>query len=452
MPPPPNLRQDFVHRQLRRVLDHLKDIGDDVFDMPDGERVSPETVRVAREAIADSLRNETPPPADYYSRSPVVSLLQSAFDEQPDDDRERMEADDGPVLGIATSLLKRLFRRRHDFVDTPARAGLAPRTRLVLISDWGSGRADAENVAERMKPFLHDPVPTHLIHLGDTYYSGTSAEAQRNVLDEWPVDAGDADTIRSWALNGNHDMYSGGHGLFEVTLADPRFGLQRAEGGATTSWFVLSNDDWNVVALDTAWRHPEIDLRADQLFVEGDLGHLYGSQVDEVLRCAREPGKRLLVLSHHQLYSAYDDHRIAFGPDRADTTPLQEELKPVLDEREIDVWFWGHEHDCLAYERGFGGVGAARAVGHGAVPERVRETAATPLGDGYPEFVVKPDPYDGAPAALRALAWEYRDSRWDARHERYMCKRGFAVLDIDGRDLTVRYVDDEGTTWLEESL
>jgi hypothetical protein len=38
------------------------------------------------------------------------------------------------------------------------------------------------------------------------------------------------------------------------------------------------------------------------------------------------------------------------------------------------------------------------------------------------------------------------------QHERYMCKRGFAVLDIDGRDLTVRYVDDEGTTWLEESI
>jgi hypothetical protein len=121
----------------------------------------------------------------------------------------------------------------------------------------------------------------------------------------------------------------------------------------------------------------------------------------------------------------------------------------VLDEREIDAWFWGHEHDCLAYENGFGGVGAARAVGHGAVPTPVRHTAATSLGGEYPPFVVKPDPYDGAPAALRAVAWEYRDVQAEAP---LMCKRGFAVLDIDGPALTVRYVDDTGEVWLTETL
>jgi hypothetical protein len=449
MPAPQNLRQDFVHRQLSRVLDHLKDLGDDEVPMADSAPAAPESVRVAREAIAASLRNETPPAGDYYSRSPVVSLAQSAFDEQSDEDRARAEADEGPVVGIATSILGRLFRRRHDFMDTPARAPLDTRSRLVLISDWGSGRTDARRVAEQTKAFLHDDVPTHLVHLGDTYYSGTTDEARRNILAGWPVDPADAGTVASWSLNGNHDMYSGGHGLFEVTLADQRFALQRVDGGATTSWFVLSGDDWNVVGLDTAWRHPELDIRGDQLFVEGDLGHLHGPQVDELLRCAREPGKRLLVLSHHQLYSAYDDHRVAFGPDRSDTTPLQDELKPVLDEREIDAWFWGHEHDCLAYEHGFGGVGAARAVGHGAVPTPVRHTAATPLGGGHPPFVVRPDPYEGAPAALRALAWEYRDVQDDAP---LMCRRGFAVLDLDGPALTVRYVDEDGGVWLTETI
>src|SRR4051812_38259711 len=291
MPRPHNLRQDFVHRQLSRVLDQLKDLGDERLEMPDGANVPPDTVHVARDAIAASLRNEAPPAADYYSRSPVVSLAQSAFDEQSGEDRARIEGDEGPVVGIATSILRRLFRRRHDFVDTPARAPLDARSRIVLISDWGSGRTDARHVAGQAKQYLDGGVPTHLVHLGDTYYSGTETEAQRNVLDEWPVEPAQAGAIRSWALNGNHDMYSGGHGLFDVTLADPRFALQRGEGGATTSWFVLSNDDWNVVALDTAWRHPELDIRGDQLFVEGDLGHLHGSQAAELLRCARETGK-----------------------------------------------------------------------------------------------------------------------------------------------------------------
>ena len=451
MPPPHNLRQDFVHKQMTRLLDHLRDIGDDWTETTEGAPVAPETVRRAREAISESLRSETLPAGDYYSRSPVVSLVQSAFDEQPEDVRDRARRDDGgPVLGIASSILARLFRGRHDFVDAPARADLGRRVRLVLISDWATGREDAEHVAARTWPFLYEPgVSAHLIHLGDTYYSGTQEEAQRNVRDLWPVAAGDAGTIGSWALNGNHDMYSGGYGLFEVTLGDERFARQRSDGRAT-SWFVLTTAGWNVVGLDTAWRHPEVDIRGDQLFIEGDLGHLHGSQVDALARCAADD-RRLLVLSHHQLFSAYDEAHFTFGPDRAAATPLAEELADVLAAREIDAWFWGHEHDCLAYERGFGRVGAARAVGHGAVPTRVRRTPATPLGGGYPSYVVRPVTRDGDSDALRALAWEYRAERKDD-DGRYLFKRGFAVLDIDGRELTVRYVDDEGTTWLTESI
>src|SRR3954466_3318122 len=160
MPPPPNLRRDFVHRQLSRVLEHLKGLGDDHLETPEGETVTPETVSAARDAIAASLRHETPPAADYYSRSPVVNLVQSAFDEQSHEDRARLEADEGPVIGIATSILGRLFRRRHDFVDTPARAALEARSRIVLISDWGSCRTDARHVAGPGKRYRHGRGPT----------------------------------------------------------------------------------------------------------------------------------------------------------------------------------------------------------------------------------------------------------------------------------------------------
>ena len=33
--------------------------------------------------------------------------------------------------------------------------------------------------------------------------------------------------MTSWALNGNHDMYSGGWGYFDHLLADERFSRQR---------------------------------------------------------------------------------------------------------------------------------------------------------------------------------------------------------------------------------
>jgi hypothetical protein len=244
-------------------------------------------------------------------------------------------------------------------------------------------------------------------------------------------------------------MYSGGHGLFEVTLGDPRFAQQRADGRAT-SWLTMVTDRWNIVGLDTAWRHRLLEVRGDELFVEGDLGRLEGSQARVLERCAAED-KRLLVLSHHQLFSAYDESHLRFGDDR-EATPLAEELGPILERRPVDAWFWGHEHDCLAYENGFGGVGAARAIGHGAVPTEVRRSPATPLGAPYPDFVVRPDTRDDDVAAMQALRWEYRDVGPVDGDDRPLVRRGFAVLDIAGDDLTVTYVDETGDAWLTESL
>jgi Calcineurin-like phosphoesterase len=448
--PPHDLVPDFLERQLARLRDFL-DGADRI-----GE-ADPQTVSHTRAAVDNALAHAPlPPPGDHYSRSPVVSLVQSALADRraaghpPDDEDE--EDDGGPVEGIAGSILARVLEGAHDFCDAPAApAPLGPETRLILISDWGTGREDADRVAEQTKRYFDvaPEVPTHVIHLGDTYYSGTRREAHRHILRAWPVAVAEGGRIGSWALNGNHDMYSGGHGLFEVTLGDPRFAQQRA-GGQATSWFTMVTDRWNIVGLDTAWRHRLLEVRGDELFVEGDLGRLEGSQARVLDRCAAED-KRLLVLSHHQLFSAYDESHLRFGDDRA-ATPLAEELGPILERRPVDAWFWGHEHDCLAYEDGFGGVGAARAIGHGAVPTEVRRNAATPLGEPYPDFVVRPDTRDDDVAAMRALRWEYRDVRPVDADDRPLVRRGFAVLDIAGDDLTVTYVDETGSAWLTESL
>jgi hypothetical protein len=452
MPPPQDLRQDFVHRQLRRLHDLFDRFGDEGMETDRGDAASPEAVRGARDAIATALRREQLPTGDYYSRSPVVSLVQSALR----DEREVREAADdaevvdGMVEGIAGSILARLLDGSHAFCDAPARADLGTNVRLVLIGDWGTGREDAARVAAQARRFLEEAeVPAHLIHLGDTYFSGTRREARRNMLGPWPVAEAEAGRFGSWALNGNHDMYTGGHGLFDVTLADPRFARQRA-GDEPTTWFVLSTAGWNIVGLDTSWEHPELTIRGDQLFVEGDLGHLHGRQAEVLDECAGDE-RRLLVLSHHQLFSAYDESHFTFGSDRAAATPMAEELAGVLARREIDAWFWGHEHDCLAYDEHFGGVRFARAIGHGGVPTPVPRTPATPLGAGYPDFVVKPEWREGDSDALRAVRWEYRaEGRED--DGRRLCKRGLAVLDIDARDLRVSYVDEDGEVWLTETL
>jgi hypothetical protein len=54
------------------------------------------------------------------------------------------------------------------------------------------------------------------VHLGDVYYAGLKKEYASNVSKRWPVPVGYEKNVRSWAIPGNHDMYSGGHGFFTL--------------------------------------------------------------------------------------------------------------------------------------------------------------------------------------------------------------------------------------------
>ncbi len=84
------------------------------------------------------------------------------------------------------------------------------------------------------------------MHLGDIYYSGTEQEVDERFLKVWPDDA----ATMNRALNGNHEMYSGGFGYFKLVL--PKFGQDG-------SYFAVQNDDWLLVGLDTAYIDHDMD-------------------------------------------------------------------------------------------------------------------------------------------------------------------------------------------------
>jgi hypothetical protein len=117
-----------------------------------------------------------------------------------------------------------------------------------------------------------------LLHLGDIYYSGTRKETKERFLDTWPLSAGKV----SRALNGNHEMYSGGFAYFDDIL--PAF-------SQSSSYFALQNTNWLLVGLDTAYTDHALDTE----------------QILWLTSIVRGAGRRKLILfSHHQPFSRLD--------------------------------------------------------------------------------------------------------------------------------------------------
>src|SRR5262249_53598579 len=151
-------------------------------------------------------------------------------------------------------------------------------------------------------------------------------------LNLWPKAAG----ALSRNLNGNHDMYSGGYGYFDVAL--PAFGQE-------ASYFALQNRYWLLIGLDTSYKN-------------NNLGKKQLAWFRDIVSAAGD--RRLLLFSHHPLFSNFKDPG----------EKLSTKLHDVLQSRRVAAWYWGHEHHCIVYDRhaAYGLLG--RCLGHGGMPYR----------------------------------------------------------------------------------
>ena len=303
-----------------------------------------------------------------------------------------------------------MFEGRPEFPNEPAPpTQLAPDARLIVVGDWGTGLDGAIKVGEQMKRVLETTEAgrqCHLVHLGDVYYSGWPEEYKDRFLRYWPVDRDDA-AVLSWSLNGNHDMYSGGHGYFDVLLRDPRFRGHRLPNGSghdCSSHYSLENDHWQILGLDTAYK--DHDLAGDQ-----------ATWVEQKLRAS---DRKTMLMTHHQPFSSFEDV----------TAPLLKTLEPAFAIRKIDAWLWGHEHRAIVYEKSDAGyLDYGMCIGHGGVPVLM---VGTEIAE-HPEVkwaLKKSEEQDGNPWGLH----------------------GFAVLDFDGPAVGVRLIDQNGDVNFEEQL
>lgn len=241
----------------------------------------------------------------------------------------------------------------------PMKAGC----RIGVISDWATGAEPAR----RLLGLVKAQAPDLLIHLGDIYYSGTPDECAIKFENEMAAVFGPKETrVPIFTLAGNHDMYCGGVGYYDLI---PR--LNKAPLVQPASFFCLRATDasWQVLAMDTGQHdYSPIDVDNAVTFVEADEQAWLKRRLDEF-------HGRTILMSHHQLFSAFSQ----IGPKDAQGRPnpvnpaLLDMFERFGDSRSrVAAWFWGHEHNLCIY-RPFIGLERGRCVGHSGVPVFVED-------------------------------------------------------------------------------
>jgi predicted phosphodiesterase len=229
-----------------------------------------------------------------------------------------------------------------------------PELVIGLIGDWGTGLDDAKwLLSEVMKKS-----PDVLIHLGDIYYAGMSDEVRDNFL---TIINSAAPSIPVYTLSGNHDMYSGGtpyYWLLTQLNAAPSLRPFRQQA----SYFCLRNANWQILAMDTGLHD------CDPTTVTTNLTYLEDSEaVWHADKLQNSGGRKTIVLSHHQLFTAFGDGvgQGTTGKALAYNPKLLSVFQPFM--TKVAIWLWGHEHNFEVFNP-YIGLNNGRCVGASAIP------------------------------------------------------------------------------------
>ncbi|CAF3230126.1 unnamed protein product [Rotaria sp. Silwood2] len=208
-----------------------------------------------------------------------------------------------------------LYRMHGDQDDT---------VNIAVVADWGAGTMESALVASAMMNGLdltfqqqkatHN-LPHYSIHLGDIYYVGLPTEIEHCCLGvkphwadqgvRWPIGQNGTFTIP-----GNHELYSRGFGYWDYFL--PNVGLFKPEDltcptqAQKTSYWVLENDQWRIIALDTGYdSYSLLSIDNHSIKLPPELIDWLKTVVG--LNPQMTDKRGLLFFSHHQVISAWNE-------------------------------------------------------------------------------------------------------------------------------------------------
>jgi hypothetical protein len=211
---------------------------------------------------------------------------------------------------------------------------------IALFSDFGVGRYYSKYIAKQLRTKKFP----YAIHLGDVYYAGRRSEFAEYF--EALLDPLLADTSL-FALNSNHEMYSGGVPYFDYI--SKRAALQPAKQKQEGSYFCLRSQQFQIVGIDTAFfghgRYRETALL---------------EWLQEVLRFGRQTGRVNVLLSA--------DHPYRYGESGTERL-LSRDLKGLVQEEKlVDLWFWGNTHYCALFDQTAQLPFVGSCIGHAGYP------------------------------------------------------------------------------------
>lgn len=290
----------------------------------------------------------------------------------------------------------RVYKNIGDFVID---GKLPDNANVAILADWGTGQQTAKALLKQ----IADKQPDVVIHLGDVYYSGTQFEIQNyfyNPLTQILNLA--ARPVPVFTLSGNHDMYCGGAPYYD--LIDKL--------GQRASYFCLRNDNWQFLAMDTGLHDYNPGTAGEgATYLEDTEVAWLKDKMDNA------GNRRTVLLSHHQLFTAYDaidnqEVNMRFYAQVSSFLP------------QTALWLWGHEHNFVIYGP-FMKLQRGRCIGHAAFPVSVADVPANPKFSDVP-LITKDSA--GQPIKLGVTGELYN--------------HGYVMMKLNGPSATVSYYQD----------
>jgi hypothetical protein len=286
---------------------------------------------------------------------------------------------------------------------TPNVIAIPDSTKIIMAGDWGTGNWGTENAPSiKMIEAITSQSPDYTIHLGDVYYAGTKNEETDNLVNIWPKG-----TKGTFAINSNHEMYSGAHSYFSEALGKLFLDQQGH------SYFALENTHWIIVGLDSAY------FDTSKLYRAGSIGK--EPQI-QFLKDQAAKGKKIIVLTHHNGLIDQKDGT------QQKNHPLWNQVMEVFpDVQGPAYWYWGHIHSGTVYQtNAFNNQVCCRCLGHGGIPS------------GFSEVLLS------AKANGSVIWFEGKDAQ--DPNNKFRVMNGFVTLELNGEKITETYYNENGNS------